>query len=105
MAGDAVLCGAGRGREVRTIAELQGGNRQRRDRTRRTDSRCPTGQGVGQGIGQSGHDLEHNAGQVSDSQVHRPRVIVNFQLSQLISELTDRILMLIAEVIDLIELT
>ena len=41
----------------------------------------------------------------SDSQVHRPRVIVNFQLSQLISELTDRILMLIAEVIDLIELT
>ena len=37
---------------------------QRGDRTCRTDSRCPTGQGVGQGIGQSGHVLGHDAGQV-----------------------------------------
>ena len=37
---------------------------QRGDRTYRTDSRCPTGQGVGQGIGQSGHVLGHDAGQV-----------------------------------------
>ena len=42
---------------------------------------------------------------VSDSQVHRPRVIANFQLSQLISKMVDRILMPLAEVIDLIELT
>ena len=37
---------------------------QREDRTCRTDSRCPTGQGIGQGIGQSGHVLGHDAGQV-----------------------------------------
>jgi hypothetical protein len=37
---------------------------QRGDRTCRTDSRCPTGQGVGQGIGQLGHVLGHDAGQV-----------------------------------------
>ena len=51
-------------------------------------------------------EVQGGAGAVhSDSQVHRPRVIVNFQLSQLISKLTDRILMPLAEVIDLIELT
>ena len=36
----------------------------RGDRTYRTDSRCPTWQGVGQGIWQSGHDAGHDAGQV-----------------------------------------
>ena len=38
--------------------------RQRGGRTCRTDSRCPTGQGVGQDIGQSGQVLGHDARQV-----------------------------------------
>ena len=39
-------------------------NWQRGDMTCSADSRCPTGQGVGQDIGQSGHVLGHDAGQV-----------------------------------------